>query len=94
VLVLYGTGAGQTIPGGVDGAVSTSIFPKPVLPVSVQIGEQTASVLYVGAAPSLVSGVLQLNVQLPAGINGVVPLQLKIGDAGTPVGLTIAVRGL
>jgi hypothetical protein len=39
-----------------------------------------------------VSGVLQLNVQLPAGTNGVVPLQLKIGDAGTPVGLTIAVR--
>jgi hypothetical protein len=32
--MLLGTGEGQTTPAGVDGQVASSVFPKPVLPVS------------------------------------------------------------
>jgi uncharacterized protein (TIGR03437 family) len=92
VLVVYGTGEGQTSPGGVDGSVATSVFPKPVLPVDVLMGGQTAEVLYAGAAPGFVAGVMQLNVRIPAGLRGTVPLQLKIGEAATPTGLNIFVR--
>ncbi len=91
-LAMYGTGEGQTNPPGVDGNVATSVFPKPVLPVSVQIGGRAASIPYVGAAPGFVSGVLQLNVQIPVGVTGAVPLQLQIGDATLPSPLTVFVR--
>ena len=61
-LIMYGTGEGQTSPAGVDGGVNNSVFPKPIGSVSVQIGNQPANILYGGAAPGFVSGVLQLNV--------------------------------
>ena len=90
-LVLYCTGEGQTNPAVPDGTVNATIFPKPVLPVSVRIGGQDAMVLYAGAAPGFVAGVLQVNVQIPAGLSGTLPLQLIIGNASTPSGLAIAV---
>jgi uncharacterized protein (TIGR03437 family) len=92
VLVLYATGEGQTDPPGVDGNVANSVFPKPVLPVTVQIGNQAGTVVYAGAAPGFVSGVLQVNVQLPAGLRGTQPLQLRIGSAVTPTGLNVSIR--
>jgi uncharacterized protein (TIGR03437 family) len=91
-LVLYGTGEGQTNPAGIDGNVNNTVFPEPLLEVSVLIGGQPAQILYAGAAPGFVAGVLQVNVQIPAGVSGVVPIQLKIGDATTPEGRTVAVR--
>lgn len=91
-LVLYGTGEGQTNPAGVDGAVNNSVFSKPLQNVAVQIGGQNANVVYAGAAPGFVAGVLQVNVQIPAGISGTAPIQLSIGNASTPPGLTVSVR--
>ncbi|MEO8097164.1 MAG: hypothetical protein ABI811_05640 [Acidobacteriota bacterium] len=58
VLVLYATGEGQTLPAGVDGNVSNAVYPKPILPVTVQIGGRVSEVQYAGAAPGFVSGVL------------------------------------
>jgi uncharacterized protein (TIGR03437 family) len=80
-MVLYGTGEGQTNPGGVDGSVANSVYPKPVLPVLIQIGGQTANVLYAGAAPGFVAGVLQINVSIPAGLSGASAIQINIGNA-------------
>ncbi len=92
VLILYGTGEGQTAPSGVDGSVANSIFPKPLLDVAVQIGGRSATVLYAGAAPGFVAGVFQINVAIPAGLSGSLPLLVKIGDATTPTGRNINVR--
>lgn len=92
VLILYGTGEGQTVPAGVDGKVATSVFPKPVQDVTVQIGSRTATVLYAGAAPGFVSGVLQLNITIPEGVTGTLPISVKVGDAATPAGLNVVVR--
>ncbi len=91
-LVLYGTGEGMTNPPSVDGAVNSTVFPKPQLPVSVQIGGQDAQLVYAGAGPDFVAGVLQVNVQIPPGLTGTLPLQLKIGTATTPAGLNVYVH--
>ena len=91
-ITLYATGEGQTLPGGVDGKVGGS---SPILPVKVMIGgvQATSSA---GDAPGQVSGLLQLNVQIPTGVQpgGYVPVVLQVGDASTTLGAVwIAVSG-
>ena len=60
VVVLFATGEGQTNPAGVDGKLASSQpLPAPVVPVTVLVGGpqgagKNASVLYAGAAPTLV----------------------------------------
>ena len=94
VVVLFCTGEGQTDPPGVDGKLAGDVLPKPRLPVSVRIGGLPAEVLYAGAAPGLVGGVLQVNVKLPEGMASgtAVPVLLTIGDATSPAGVTLAVQ--
>jgi uncharacterized protein (TIGR03437 family) len=93
IVVLYGTGAGQTNPAGVDGEVTGKILPKPVLSVSVTIDGKSAKVLYAGAAGGTVSGVIQVNVRLPDGIHsGLVPVVLRIGSGLSQPGVTLAVQ--
>jgi uncharacterized protein (TIGR03437 family) len=47
-----------------------------------------------GAAPGLVSGVLQINAQVPAGLppGSAVPVQVGIGSANSSPVITLAVR--
>ncbi len=92
VLVIVGTGEGLTNPAVPDGTVNASVFPAPVLPVSVQIAGQEAAIIYAGAAPGYVAGVLQINAQIPAGVSGTVPIVVQIGGAKTPPGLMVSVR--
>ncbi len=93
IVVLYGTGEGATNPAGVDGRVATSVYPKPVAPVKVTINGVEAEILYAGAAPSLVAGVLQLNVRIPTTVpSGDVPVVLMVGDASSQANLTVAVQ--
>jgi uncharacterized protein (TIGR03437 family) len=70
VISIYATGAGMLQPSGVTGSVTTSTapFPMPMGTVSVTIGGLTAQIEYAGEAPGLVSGVLQVNAVIPAGI--------------------------
>lgn len=65
VIVLYGTGFGQLNPNASDGQLSIPPFGVPILPVSVLIGGVEAKVLYVGAAPGLVAGAIQINAVIP-----------------------------
>src|SRR5258706_894203 len=51
VVVLFGTGEGQTKPRGADGRIATTVFPKPEQDVKVTIGGIDASIAYAGAAP-------------------------------------------
>jgi len=94
IVVLYGTGEGQTDPPGVDGQPATSSFPKPLLPVSVTIGGIDAKVEYAGAAPYMVAGVIQINVRIPQGVTPgpAVPVVVKVGSAASQPGLTVAVK--
>jgi uncharacterized protein (TIGR03437 family) len=96
IIVLYGTGAGVTIPPSADGAlapvVSPDALPKPVGQIVVPPGV----VVYAGAAPGLVNGVTQINVRIseaaPAGDNGIgvfIDGAPQLGQSGI---VTIAVQ--
>jgi uncharacterized protein (TIGR03437 family) len=92
---LYATGEGQTIPAGVDGRLS-STSARPVLPVSVTVGGIPAFVQYAGGSPRQVAGLMQINVQIPTGVQpgGYVPVVLQVGNASTkPGAVWVAVSG-
>jgi uncharacterized protein (TIGR03437 family) len=97
VVAVYMTGEGQTTPGGADGAVipiDGSGLKKPSLVVTATIGGVSAPVLYAGSAPGIVSGVMQVNVQIPAGApaGGAVPLVVTVGTTPSQSGVTVAVQ--
>jgi uncharacterized protein (TIGR03437 family) len=95
IVTLYLTGAGQTTPAGVDGlvAVNPSLLPLPALPVSAQIGGLAATVYYAGNSVGIVSGAIQLNVMVPAGLSsGPQTVSVKVGSASSQAGVTIAVQ--
>jgi len=94
IVVLYATGAGQTAPPGEDGKITSDLpYPKPLLPVQVFIDNQPAEVLYAGAAPGLVQGVLQINARIPAGASeGGVTVTIQVGDAVSPNTVMVVVR--
>jgi uncharacterized protein (TIGR03437 family) len=94
-IMLFATGAGQTDPPGADGQVAGDPLPKPLLPVSVQIGGRQAQVVYAGAAPGMVAGVLQVNCIVPiASRTGcAVPIILSVGKTSSPAGVTLAIYG-
>jgi uncharacterized protein (TIGR03437 family) len=93
-VVIYATGAGQTSPTGVDGMITGSTIPLPLLPVTVQVDGLDAVVAFAGDAPYLVSGVLQLNVQIPAGAQTgpAVSLVMSTGGVSSQAGVTVSVK--
>lgn len=94
IAILYETGEGQTNPPGSDGSIATGTLPKPVQPVTVLIGGVQATVLYAGAAPGEVAGLMQINVQIPsnAPVGNQVPVLVVVGDYISQSGLTIAIQ--
>ncbi len=94
IVVLYATGEGQTSPSGVDGQLATTTYPKPLLQVGVTIGGVPAEVLYAGAAPGIVAGLMQINARIPVNAQaGNVPVSIAVGSASSPPGVTLAVSG-
>jgi len=95
IVVLFGTGEGQTSPAGVDGRITTgTALPRPILPVRVTICGEPAEILYAGAAPSSPAGVLQVNARVPTACAAVpnAEVRLVVGNASSPSGVTVAVR--
>jgi uncharacterized protein (TIGR03437 family) len=94
VVTLWATGEGQTEPAGVDGKVAAWPPPKPQQPVLVTIGGRPTEIRYAGGAPEMVAGVLQVNARVPedapAGL--AVPVALKVGEASSQPGVTMAVE--
>ena len=93
IVVLYATGEGQTVPAGVSGKLAIDTYPKPLQPVTVTIAGQPAEVIYAGAAPNLITGLLQVNVRIPANIAtlGTLPVVLNVGGIDSPNLVTISV---
>jgi uncharacterized protein (TIGR03437 family) len=95
VVSLYCTGEGQTDIPGVDGQLAPGVLPlpKPLLPVSVDIGGVAADVKYAGAAPNLVAGVFQVNVIIPASApSGNAFVVLHVGTATSRSDVTLAIQ--
>jgi uncharacterized protein (TIGR03437 family) len=94
IAVLYCSGAGVMVPPSDDGEITGTTLARPVLPVSVLVDGQNATVLYAGSAPGEVAGVLQVNFRVPtqvrAGAN--VGVLLKVGRFTSQAGATLAIR--
>jgi uncharacterized protein (TIGR03437 family) len=91
---IFATGAGITTPASVDGWVASAPLPVPAANVSVTMGGLPCQLNFEGAAPGLVSGVLQINAQVPAGLppGSAVPVQVGIGSASSSPVITLAVQ--
>jgi uncharacterized protein (TIGR03437 family) len=94
IVILYATGEGQTDSAGIDGLMANAALPAPRLPVSVTIGGVKASVTYAGAAPTFVAGTMQVNVAVPstAPAGNAVPVQITVGNAVSPGGVTLSLK--
>ena len=92
-VAIFATGEGQTEPAGVDGKLAVEPLPRPRLPVSVLVAGAPAQVLYAGAAPGLVAGVLQINAVIPSGVaaGNAVPVMVTIGGAASQSSVTLAI---
>ena len=60
----------------------------------MQIRGVDAKVIYAGAAPGYISGLMQVNVEVPAsvGFGNSIPLTLSIGGQPSQLNVTIAVK--
>jgi uncharacterized protein (TIGR03437 family) len=94
VVILWGTGEGITDPPGVDGRPAVDVLPKPLAPVSVEIGGLPAALEYVGAAPGNIPGLFQINARISKDVTpgDRVPVRVKVGSVTSQDGVTVAVR--
>jgi uncharacterized protein (TIGR03437 family) len=96
VVAVYMTGEGFT-QGAVDGALATALL-TPVLPVSATVAGIPVTPIYAGTAPGLITGVMQVNVQIPSNAPSgpSVPIVIAIGTGTTAVstqaGITVSVK--
>jgi len=62
--------------------------------MEVRVSNEDAEVLYAGAAPGLVDGVVQINVRLPRDIStgSAIPISIKIGNAMSQAGITVSIK--
>lgn len=96
VVTLYITGAGITDPASVDGLLTPTNgpFPSPILPVAISMDGHPAEVLYAGAAPGMLAGIVQVNVRIPdtAAVGVVISVTLSVGDYSSPNYISLNVQ--
>jgi len=95
VIAVYMTGGGQTNPTSSTGTVTpggSTLYNIPGT-VTATINGVNAQVQFAGAAPGLVTGVIQVNIKVPTGISGsTLPLAITINGTTTLAGPTVAVQ--
>lgn len=64
VIALFVSGIGQTSPPGADGLVNASPLPVPLMAVNVYLSQRRVDTQSVQAAPGLIAGITQVNVQI------------------------------
>lgn len=97
VIQIFATGEGQIVPAGTTGCVTSATPPFPTVlatPVTVTIGGQPTTTSYVGPAPALVCGALQVNAIVPASVaSGNQSILLTVGTANNSAqNVTVAVQ--
>ena len=92
---LFATGEGLTLPAGVDGKLGGTVATHPIANVTATVGGLPATVQYSGGVFGDVSGLMQVNVQIPAGVTpgGYVPVVVTVGTSASNAGTWIAVAG-
>ena len=92
IISVYLSGAGQTNPLGLTGAINSTPA-STVLPTTATIGGIAAEVLYSGPAPGLIAGVSQVNLLVPVGLEAslAAPIFIQVGTASTQDGVAVSV---
>ena len=90
--MLYGTGFGRMDPQPADGQIAGQTAVTK-LGVTASIAGVPAEVTYAGAAPGLVTGVVQVKLRVPADAapSLAAPVSVTIGAAVTP-GVTVSIQ--
>ena len=92
IVQVFATGEGVVNPAAPTGSV-TSTGRTPVARVRATVGGTDADVVFAGAAPGAVAGLLQVNVRIPPNVPvGSVPIVLNIGGVSSQAAVTVAVR--
>ena len=91
VIALFATGSGETTPASSEGRPAGDAPAKPVLPVAVTVGGESAPVLFAGSAPGLI-GILQVNVRVPPLRPGPAAVVLFVGGARSQEGAWMSIR--
>lgn len=94
VVLLEGSGGGETDPGGVDGRKAEEIVAKMREGCRAWVGEREAKVEACTELPGDVAGRFQMRVRLPAELAGgeAVPVRVRIGAGESQAGVTMAVQ--
>ena len=94
--MLYATGGGLTNPTSASGSLTPATPLVNRLPVTVTIAGRTVETLYAGSAPGLVTGLLQINVLLPADlpVGPAVPVVVTINGVASSSGTTVSIESL
>jgi uncharacterized protein (TIGR03437 family) len=90
-LELYGEGYGVASPSTslADGTVVETVLPVPAATTTLLIDGQPVNTLYAGGAGGDVNGVLQINFVVPQLAPGSHQLQIQVGSAVSPAGVTL-----
>jgi len=92
IISLYGTGEGQSVPGGTDGAFTQNQL-MTVQPPSVTIGGLPAIIQSAGPQVGAVAGFFQVSVAVPGGLpSGPNPVVVSFGNASSQPGVTVFVQ--
>ncbi|HEY1497382.1 MAG TPA: IPT/TIG domain-containing protein, partial [Candidatus Solibacter sp.] len=94
IIAIYLTGGGVTTPASVDGSVAPAPPPQLTQTPVVTVGGVNAVVKFAGASPGSVTGLTQINVEVPAGAapSLALPVVIKIGDFSSTGVATVAVN--
>jgi uncharacterized protein (TIGR03437 family) len=93
VIMIYATGFGVLNPVPTDGQIVQALA-NTQEPVIATIDGVGADVLYAGAVPGLLAGVVQINVRVPGGVatDAAASLVLSIGSSTAQTGVTVSVQ--
>jgi uncharacterized protein (TIGR03437 family) len=91
--MVYGTGFGALNPAATDGQAATGKATTQ-LPVAASVGGIVTDVLYAGAAPGLIAGVVQINIRIPHNLASTpaAMVLLTVGSVGAPAGVVVSTQ--
>ncbi len=82
-ILLFGTGPGAVSPSTVTGAAASSdTLSWVTAKYTATVGASPADVLFAGMAPGF-AGLWQINVTVPAGLSGAVPVIVTVGGVAS-----------
>jgi len=92
-IMVYAAGAGTVTPAVAAGDVAGDKLSMVTLPYLATVNGEPANVVYAGTAPSLLYGVYQFNIQLPADLPaGAQKIVVTVGDSSSQSDVTVYVK--